>query len=156
MANPVSVDQSRAIPATQEDAFAAALAITLPTLLYRRYGPFPPIKAVEGQTRWAEAGDGRTIVPAGGGSMRETLTGVDAPRSFGYAITDITGPMAMLVDRIDGRWTFRPQGTGTGVTWGWTLHPKSALSVPVVPVLARIWHGYARQALESLSDYLLR
>jgi hypothetical protein len=37
------------------------------------------------------------------------VTGVDAPRSFGYAITDITGPMAMLVDRIDGRWSFRPQ-----------------------------------------------
>ena len=27
-------------------------------------------------------------------------------------ITDVTGPMAMLVDRIDGRWTFCPQGTG--------------------------------------------
>ena len=73
--------------------------------------------------------------------MRETLTGVDAPRSFGYAITAITGPMAMLVDRIDGRWSFRPQGTGTGVTWGWTLLPKSALSAPVVPVLARICRG---------------
>jgi hypothetical protein len=41
------------------------------------------------------------------------------------------------------------------VSWQWTLHPKSALTVPAVRVLAWVWPGYARQALESLSDYLL-
>jgi hypothetical protein len=35
MANTVSVEQSRAIPVNPEDAFAAALAIPLPTLLDR-------------------------------------------------------------------------------------------------------------------------
>ena len=58
-----------------EEAFAAALSIPLPTLLHRRYGPFPPIRAVQGQTEWAREGNGRTNVVAGGGSMRETLTG---------------------------------------------------------------------------------
>jgi hypothetical protein len=154
MAQPVAVEQSRIIPVGPDAAFNAALEIPLPTLLHRRHGPFPPIKTVAGQTRWAKAGDSRTIIPAGGGSMRETLTGVDGPRSFGYAITEIAGPMALLVDHIAGRWTFDQQGSGTRVTWGWTLHPKSALTAPVVWMLGRLWPGYARQALQSLSRYL--
>lgn len=153
MAKPVVVEQSRVVPVGADTAFAAALDIPLPTLLHRRHGPFPPIKTVGGQTRWAHTGDSRTIIPLGGGSMRETLTGVDGPRSFGYAITEIAGPMALLVDHIDGRWTFQQQGGGTRVTWGWTLHPKSALTAPVVWVLGRLWPGYARQALESLARY---
>jgi hypothetical protein len=156
MARPVVVAQSRVLPTQPDAVLRAALDIPLPTLLHRRHGPFPPIRTVAGQTRWAQAGDSRTIVPAGGGSMRETLTGVDAPRSFGYAITEIAGPMALLVSHIDGRWTFDPQGAGTRVSWQWTLHPKSALTVPAVRVLARVWPGYARQALQSLSDYLHR
>lgn len=156
MAHPVVVEQSRAVAAAPEQAFAAALSIPLPTLLPRRYGPFPPIRTVRGQTSWAQAGDSRTIVPSGGGSMRETLTAVDAPASFGYRITEIAGPMALLVDHIDGRWTFTAQGAGTRVAWGWTLYPKSALTAPVVAVLGRLWNGYARLALGSLSDYLAR
>lgn len=153
---PITVERSRAVAAAPEAAFAAALDIPLPRLLHRRYGPFPPIKAVTGQTGWERAGDSRTIVPAGGGSMRETLTAVDGPRSFGYAVTDITGPMALLVGRVEGTWSFTPAGAGTQVMWRWVLHPRSALAAPAVRVLGRLWNGYARQALESLSDYLAR
>ncbi len=153
---PVVVEQSRVIAAPVEKVFTAALDIPLPTLLPRRSGPFPPIKTVRGQTNWAQAGDSRTILPAGGGSMLETLTGVDVPVSFGYAVTEITGPMAFLVDHIDGLWTFRAEGAGTTATWQWTLHPKSVLTAPIVAVLGRLWHGYARQALHSLSAFIVR
>lgn len=153
---PVTVERSRVVAATPEEAFAAALDIPLPRLLHRRYGPFPPIKDVTGQTCWQKAGDSRTIVPAGGGSMRETLTTVEGPHSFGYAVTDITGPMALLVGHVEGTWLFTPGGPGTQVTWRWVLHPTSALTAPAVRVLGRLWNGYARQALESLSDYLGR
>lgn len=156
MTTPITVERSRVIPVATPDAFAGALAIPLPTLLNRRYGPFPPIKAVQGQTDWARAGDSRTIVPAGGGSMRETLTAVDAPGSFGYTITEIRGPMAMLVDHVDGTWTFTPGGAQTTVTWRWALYPRSALTAPVVALLGRLWGGYARGALESLSGHLAR
>lgn len=102
MANPLIVEQSRAIPVTPAEAFARTLPMPLPTLFHRWYGPIPPIKAVRDQTReWAEAGQTRTIALAGGGSMGETLT------------------------------------------------------APGLPVFGRIWRGYARHALESLSDYLV-
>lgn len=156
MAHPVVVEQSRAIPVSPEEAFAATMAVPLPTLFHRWYGPIPPIKAIHGQTGdWDGVGQTRTIALVGGGGMLETLTSVDPPRSFGYTLTDVRGAMAPLIGHVDGAWLFDPHGTGTRVTWRWTLHPKSGLTTPALPVFARIWRGYARQALETLSDHLL-
>ena len=87
--------------------------------------------------------------------MRETLTSVDPPHSFGYTLNDVRSALAPLIDHVEGEWIFAPHGTGTKVTWRWTLHPKSALSAPLLPVFARIWRGYARQALETLSGHLV-
>lgn len=157
MANPVVVEQSRAIPVPAEEAFSRTLPMPLPTLFRRWYGPIPPIKAIHDQIgEWQRVGQSRTIALKGGGTMQETLTSVDAPNSFGYNISGITGPMAPLIDHVEGAWIFTPHGTGTRVTWRWTLYRKSALTAPALPVFARIWRGYARQSLESLSDYLLR
>ena len=156
MANPVVVEQSRAIPVAPEDAFAKTLPIPLPVLFARWYGPIPPIKAVHGQVgEWAAVGQTRDVALVGGGGMRETLTSVEPPRSFGYTLNDVRGALAPLIDHVEGEWLFEPHGTGTKVTWRWTLHPRSALAAPVLPVFARIWRGYARQALETLSGHLV-
>jgi Polyketide cyclase / dehydrase and lipid transport len=87
--------------------------------------------------------------------MREELTQVDAPHSFGYVLSEITGPMSPLVSRVDGEWLFAPAGTGTTVTWRWAIQPQSRLAAPALPVFGRIWRGYARQALEDLSGQLV-
>ena len=158
MPHAVSVERSRAIPVEPGAAFARTLPMSLPALFSSRYGPIPPIKEVREQRGdWSSVGETRTIVLAGpgGGTMRETLTAVDPGRSFGYTISDITGPLAPLIDHVEGFWIFDPAGTGTRVTWRWILHPKSILSAPALPVFARLWRGYARQSLESLSDYLV-
>lgn len=156
MSHPIVVEQSRAIPVDPAEAFARTLPMPLPTLFRRWYGPIPPIKDVRDQTGdWQQVGAPRTIVLTGGGTMRETLTSVDPPTSFTYTITGITGPMSPLIDHVEGAWMFTPQGTGTKVTWRWTLHRKSALTAPALPVFAKLWQGYARQSLESLSDYLV-
>lgn len=156
MAHPVVVEQSRAIPVSPQDAFAKTLPIPLPTLFAHWYGPIPPIKAVHGQVgEWATAGQTRDVTLVGGGGMRETLTNVDPPNSFSYTLADVRGAMAPLIDHVEGEWIFTPHGTGTKVTWRWTLHPKSALSARALPVFALIWRGYAKQALETLSDQLL-
>lgn len=156
MSQPLVVEQSRAIPVDVEDAFGGTLPMPLPALFRRWYGPIPPIRDVLNQTgEWCAVGQTRTVVPAGGGSMREELTAVDPPRSFGYTLTDITGPMSPLVSRVDGAWVFGPAGTGTTVTWRWVIHPRSPLGPPALPVFGRLWRGYARQALEELSNYLV-
>ncbi|KLO31491.1 hypothetical protein ABW16_01170 [Mycolicibacter heraklionensis] len=149
------VEQSRTVSATVADAFAGTLPLPLPELFRRWYGPIPPIKEIRDQTGdWASAGQTRTVVLTGGGSMREELTEVDPPLSFGYRLTDITGPLAVLVAHVEGRWQFAPVGSGTTITWSWVIHPRSKVAAPLLPVLGRLWKGYARQALARLSALL--
>lgn len=157
MAQPLVVEQSRAIPVAQEQLFRDMVPMPLPTLFHRWYGPIPPIKAVRDQTGdWDAVGKSRTVVLSGGGSMREQLTSYDEPRSFGYTLSEVKGAMAPLVDHVEGLWSFEPIGTGTKVTWRWTIHPRSAFTAPALPVFGRLWLGYARQSLEELSNQLVR
>jgi hypothetical protein len=156
MAQPLVVQQSRALPVGQEAAFQGTAPIPLTTLFHRWYGPIPPIKEVRDQTGdWDAVGQTRTVALTGGGSMREQLTSYDPPNSFGYALSDVKGPLAPLVDHVEGLWEFAPVGTGTKVTWRWTIYPKSALAAPILPVFGKLWLGYARQSLEALSDQLV-
>jgi hypothetical protein len=157
MAQPLTVEQSRAIPVLPEDLFRDMVPMPLPSLFRRWYGPIPPIKETRGQTgAWDAVGQSRTVVLTGGGSMREELTSYDPPRAFGYRLTDVKGPLAPLVSRVDGEWLFAPAGTGTLVTWRWTIHPRSALAAPLLPVFGRLWKGYAAQSLAELSDQMVR
>jgi hypothetical protein len=150
-----TVEQSRAIPVELQQAFDGTLSIPLTAIFSRRYVLLPPVKEVRGQDgEWGRVKQSRTVVTTDGGTMSELLTDVDSPHSFSYRLSAITGPLRPLVDGIDGRWEFSARGTGTLITWRWTLHPKS-LGAPVMPVVAWMWRGYARQALELLSEHLL-
>jgi Polyketide cyclase / dehydrase and lipid transport len=156
MTNTLVVDQSRTIPLGQKDVFRDMVPMPLPQLFRRWYGPIPPIKEVRGQTGdWDSVGQSRTVVLVGGGSMLEQLTQFDPPHSFGYTLSDIKGPLSPLVGRVDGVWVFESIGSGTNVTWRWTIHPRSGLTAPLMPVFGKLWKGYARQSLEELSKQLV-
>lgn len=157
MPNPHVMVCSRAIPVDVHTAFRRTLPMPLPTIFKRWYGPMGPVRAVQGQTGdWGTVGQTRTVVQAGGTTVREELTRVEEPDGFGYTLSGVTGPLAPLVDHIDGEWLFTIVGTGTEVTWRWTVHPQSGLAGLAMPAFARMWHGFARQSLEQLSDELLR
>lgn len=156
MARSVTVEQSRAIPVSVEDAFAQTMPISLPKTMSQWYGVIPPIREVRDQTgAWDAPGQTRTILMVGGGRVREQLTAVDPPHSFAYTLSQLTGPLSALVSSIDGKWSFTPAGTGTRVSWQWTLHPKSATAASLLPVFAKMWKGYARVVLEKLSAELV-
>ena len=155
MASPITVESSRAIPVGLQQAFEGTLPLPLTTIFSRRFALLPPIKEVRDQHgAWGQSGQSRMIITTDGGTMRELLTDVQPPRSFSYRLTDITGPLRPLVQSIDGRWEFAPKGTGTEITWRWTLHPRHAGAV-ILPLITMMWRGYARQALELLSEQLL-
>lgn len=155
MASPVTVEQSRAIPVDLQRAFSETLALPLTRIFSRRFALLPPINEVrQPGAAWGQVGQVRTIVTSDGGTMQERLTDVRSPHYFSYRISDITGPLKPLVEGIDGRWEFAPKGTGTEITWRWTLHPKGAGAL-MLPLIAMMWRGYARQALELLSEQLL-
>lgn len=151
------LSESRTVPVAPEDAFARTMPMPLPELFTRRSGPIPPIRETREQPAiWDTVGQSRLIVLADGGTMRETLTSVDRPRSFGYDLTDLTGPFKLLVSSASGLWAFEPDGTGCRVTWSWTIHPRGPIGRLAMPVFGRFWHGYARAALAQLETNLTR
>ncbi|MBZ5737768.1 SRPBCC family protein [Nocardioides mangrovi] len=156
MTHDLEVAASRSYPVGVARAFDAVLPLPLPFLFSRRYAALPPIREVRDQDgEWGALGQTRTIVLADGGTMRETLTGLDRPASFGYRIDQVSGPMRPLASSIDGLWTFEKAGTGVRVTWSWTVHPSSSATALLMPAFARMWRGYARQALELLEQALV-
>ena len=155
MATAILIEQSCAIPITVQRAFNGTLPISLPTIFSRRYILLPAVKEVRGQVgTWGHVGQTRTVVTSDGGTMREELTDVDAPHSFSYQLSEITGPMRLLVDSIEGRWEFTSKGTGTLITWRWTMHPR-AIGAPLLPLISKMWINYAKQSLEQLSGLLV-
>lgn len=93
----------------------------------------------------------RTVVLSVGSSMHEELVVVDAPNVFRYHLSRLTGPLAALFDHVDGEFLFTPIGTGTNVTWRWTVHPKSTAAGLAMPAFAMLWRGFARQRLADAS-----
>jgi hypothetical protein len=155
MAHLLVVEESLVIPVPADQAFHRTLPAPLPEIFRRWHGPFPPVKEVREQTgAWDAAGQTRTVLLVGGGSTREELTSVDPPQAFGYRLTNVTGPMALLVDHVLGEWIFTPAAGGTDVTWRWDIHSKSPLTSWALPLFGRMWKGYARQALRDLSAIL--
>ncbi|MGO9924845.1 MAG: SRPBCC family protein [Mycobacterium sp.] len=155
MAQSLVVDESRIVSIPTEEAFDRTLPAPLPQLFKRWHGPIPPVKEVQGQAGvWDTVGQTRIARLAGGAGMCEELTSVDPPRSFGYRLTRISGPMALLVDHVVGEWIFTPAAGGTEITWRWDIHPRSPLTSWALPLFGRLWKGYARQALRDLSVML--
>ncbi len=146
---------SRSIPVPVDVAYDATLPMPLTRIFSRRYAALPVITEVRDQAgHWGTVGQTRTIVLADRGILRETLTSVTPGRSFGYHVEPLRGPLAPLVAGVEGTWTFEPAGTGVRVTWQWDVRPTRVGAV-VMPVFARMWHGYARQALEEIERALL-
>ena len=90
------------------------------------------------------------------GFLRETLTELDRPHRFGYRIDRVRGPMRPLVRHLDGAWAFEPDGAGTTDHLVVGDHADLAADRPVVALVGRMWHGYARQALVTLESILHR
>ncbi|MDP2290489.1 MAG: SRPBCC family protein [Actinomycetota bacterium] len=151
------MERSRTFPVSVEHAYDTVLPRPLPDIFGRRFGAIPAIgEVIDQHGDWGAAvGQTRTIRLTDGGTMRETLTELDRPHRFGYTISDITGMMKPLVVSAAGTWSFEPVGTGVRITWAWEVTPTEKLGTWVMPTFARLWSGYARQAMEQIEGILL-
>jgi hypothetical protein len=153
MPTPTTVRQSQVIAAPIETVFETALSLPLPQLYRRRYGPMPPIVEVhEQQGPWDSPGQTRVIVTADGGSMREEMLSIDRPNRFSNRLTVLAGPFKPVVTTLEESWIFREVAGATEATWEWNLYPRFAAAGLLLPVIGRVWRGYARGVLEQLSE----
>ena len=144
MAVPYHLSSSSVLATDVESAFQCLLDAPLEELFPTRSGVIPPVRGTEGeQGPWGELGQSRTVVLADGSRNLETLTAVDRPYDYRYTLTGFTGPMRLLVGRVEGRFAFEPVGHRTRVTWGWTLHPTSAAARLLLPVVGASWRRMA-------------
>jgi hypothetical protein len=152
----IRVAESRTVAVPLEAAYDETIVVPLPDIFGHRHLALPPVVRVDGQDgAWGRSlGQTRTIRTSDRGALRETLTELDRPHGFGYRIDRVRGPMRPLVRHLDGAWAFEPDGAGTRITWSWDITPTSPLTSPVVALVGRMWHGYARRALLTLESIL--
>ncbi len=152
----IRVAESRTVAVPLEAAYDGTLVVPLPDIFGHRHLAMPPVVRTEDEDgAWGrEIGQTRTIRTSDGGALHETLRVLERPHRFGYRIDKIRGPMRPLVRHLDGAWTFEPDGTGTRITWSWDLTPTSPLTAPLVRLVGRMWHGYARHSLVTLESVL--
>jgi hypothetical protein len=152
----IRVSESRTVAVPLEATYDGTIEVALPAIFGHRHLAIPPVVRVEDQDgAWGrEIGQTRTIRTSDRGALHETLHELDRPHRFGYRIDRVRGPMRPLVRHLDGAWSFEPAGAGTTITWSWEITPTSPLTAPLVGLVGRMWHGYARQALISLEAIL--
>jgi hypothetical protein len=155
MPGPQSFAQSRTYPFPVEHCFDFTIVTPLTALFSRWFGPLPPVRSVDGPEPWGAVGLARTVRTADGGSMYEEMLAVQRPERFAYRLSRITGALRWLVSSVDGAWRFEPIGTGTRIEWSWTIHPASRLADAALPIVGKLWKGYARQSLERLEQLMV-
>lgn len=115
----------------------------LPHVLHR-WGPVPAVVGTRDLSGpWDTPGSERTVVLAGGGTVRETVQVWERPARFVYRVDRFQGLMGRLVDHAIGEWWFSPQGSGSAFRWRYTFQARRLGWV--VSVFARTaWAGYMR------------
>jgi len=157
MTNDVQLSYSRTYPTDVGRAFDEVLPYDLAKLFNRRYAAIPAIKSLRDQVgAWGTPGQTRTIGLADGGTMHEELVEVTRPTRFAYRLSGITGPMKPLVASLDGAWDFEPAGTGARITWAWNVQPAGRLGSLAMPLIRRMWQGYARHGFDNIEGLLVR
>ena len=152
-----TMQKSQTFAATVEHAYDVVCTAPLTDIFSRRYLAIGSIAEVTGQEgEWGSAvGQTRTIRLSDGATMLQTLTAVDRPNHFDYAISELTGPLKMLVSGIDGHYSFEPDGAGVKVTWRWVVTPKGLAGKLAMPMFAAMWSRYASRAMGQITLLLV-
>lgn len=144
MSAPYLLSSSTVVPVPPDVAYDGVVDAPLEELFSHRAGLIPSIRECRGQDGpWGSVGQTRTVVLADGSTNLETLVVADRPGTYRYRLGDFTGPFKALVAGVDGAFSFEVEGSGTRVTWTWSLRPTNPVTRLGLPVLGYFWRQYA-------------
>lgn len=168
--SPVRIEVTEHSPYSQQENFKTILGLDL-RILFPGLGPLPAVVGTEDeQGSWDHVGATRRPRLSDRSSAMEALTEVNAPDSFSYDITRITGLLGSLTGRVHSTWTMTPEhrgtyaggnnagGThlgGTTVTWSYDVYPRPYRRLPLL-AFAPAWKMYMRRSLRSALDEVAR
>jgi hypothetical protein len=153
MGRPVVVVVMASTAAEPEAAFDTIAPIDL-AAVFDRFLFVPGVRGVRDQTgSWDTPGRTRIVVLSDGSEVPERLTMVDRPRAFAYRLGPFPRPLGLLVAHADGDWAFAPDARGgTAIRWAYRFSAQPGRRTIVAMILAPLWRGYARRALERCVD----
>jgi hypothetical protein len=152
MSREVSVTRTALIPGAPEAVFAFIAAEDVLPKVLTGYGPLPAVVRTSNHTGpWDQVGSARVVHLADGGTAREQVTLLEAPRRFAYRVWDVSNPIvSALATEARGDWTFAAVAQGTQVTWTYTFVAKNAVAaVPLSAIAQVLWRGYMDVCLEN-------
>jgi polyketide cyclase/dehydrase/lipid transport protein len=155
---PASSDQvsstvSTVIHAPIDDVFQYVVDEGTPARDLRAYGMAPGVRGGVRLTGggWDHVGARRVVVLDEGATLVEEIERIEAPRRFGYRVSDFSFEMKDLASEGHGYWEFVPTAEGTRVTWTYVF---TARACPVEPALRAavgvFFHPYMERGLASI------
>lgn len=100
---------------------------------FNGYGPLPGIKLAEFETRTAEIVVTRIRVTNRDGSTHvEEIVEWEPTRRLGLHLHEFSPPVSRLATGFDETWEFERVGDDTHVVRSFEMHPKSALTKPLL------------------------
>ena len=118
---------------------------------FEGYGPLPGIESAEFETRTPQVTGTRIRVKNRDGSTHvEEITEWDPQRRIKLVMTGFAPPLSRLAKSFEETWLFTPTEQGTQVTRRFELHPTSALTRPLLWLIARLMKRAVERHLRQM------
>ncbi len=139
------------VPATAERAFALATDMPNFPRYFKGSGPIPAVLRVEWHPGAQPVPGARRNVHNSDGSIvvEELLELATSKRHRYRLVSGFKPPFSLMVAYAEGDWGFTPEGKGTRIDWHYVFYLRSALALPVVAPIIKI---FFRRAMQDCLD----
>lgn len=117
------------------------------------YGPLPGIKRAEFETRTAEIVGTRIRATNRDGSTHvEEIVEWEPSRRLRLHMSEFSPPVSRLAKAFDEMWDFEREGDRTKVIRSFEMHPKSALTRPLLWLISWLLRRAIARHLEQMAQ----
>ena len=117
------------------------------------FGPLPGVRQAIYETKTEDRiGSVIRVTNTDGSRHRETIRAWDASGGVTLELDAFTPPLSWLATRFVERWTFEPEGEQCVIARTLDIHPRSALTRPLLRPIAALLRRALERHLQSLGN----